>query len=114
YTIAEMDSLAPIILFSFFCFLISFLRVQTMIGIMLKGLAGFYLIYLLYYKDVYSIIDWLPSFFDELLFNVQMFIAGYWQDVTILFRIVLITLLIWLMSYLLHYWFVTMKRVFFF
>lgn len=81
---------------------------------MLKGLAGFYLIYLLYYQDVYSIIDWLPSFFEELLFNVQMFIAGYWQDVTILFRIVLITLLIWLMSYLLHYWFVTMKRVFFF
>lgn len=114
YKLTEIDRLLPVALFSLFCFSLSFLRVQTIVGVALKGIASFYLIYILYFQDVYAIFSWLPSFFEEMVFNISMFISGDWQDVTVLFRIVLIALLIWLMSYLLHYWFVTMKRVFFF
>src|SRR5699024_5666691 len=37
-----------------------------------------------------------------------------WYEVTPLFRSVLFLLLIWLLSYLIHYWFVVSKRIFLF
>src|SRR5699024_1174129 len=63
-----------------------------------------------------SILDirWLKLLKADLTDNLTYLIHQDWYHLTPLFRSILFLILIWLMSYLLYYWFVTMKYVFVF
>lgn len=53
-------------------------------------------------------------FFDQILYNGKLFYTQNWYAFTPEFRSLLFIVLIWLMSYLIHYWFVYVKKVFLF
>src|SRR5690625_6257423 len=57
---------------------------------------------------------WLNKMINERQLNFKIIGAGNYEGTTDLFRSVLFFLLIWLISYLIHYWFVEVKRIFVF
>ncbi len=55
--------------------------------------------------------EWFTLLLQDTMHNIIALFGREWFALTPLFRSGLFLLLIWLMSYLLHYWFVVMKRV---
>ncbi|WP_411954826.1 DUF4129 domain-containing transglutaminase family protein [Alkalibacillus sp. S2W] len=54
--------------------------------------------------------EWLKLFFEEMVFNVQESVQQNWQTLTPVFRTFLFLILLWMLSYLLYYWYVVVKR----
>src|SRR5690625_1854094 len=68
----------------------------------------------LYYDQHLFSGAWLYQLISELQLNVTLIWAGNYDGTTDLFRSLLFFLLIWLISYLIYYWFVEVKRIFVF
>ncbi|MDY0395584.1 transglutaminase-like domain-containing protein [Virgibacillus halophilus] len=81
---------------------------------MLKGAALMLIIHRLFYDIPLLQLSWIHIFFDQILYNGKLFYTQQWYAFTPEFRSLLFIVLIWLMSYLIHYWFVYVKRVFLF
>ncbi|WP_245835710.1 DUF4129 domain-containing transglutaminase family protein [Virgibacillus ndiopensis] len=81
-------------------------------------LKGFALVFIMnsLFMTTYPFLSklWFKYIFMEISFNINGLFNQEWYELTPLFRSFLFLLLIWLMSYLLHYWFVIMKRIFLF
>lgn len=112
--VADIDYRTPLYIYAMICFLVSFFRSPWWLSIPIKALSLFGALYLIDIEGERSIGGWLQTFGTEVLFNVKALFTYHWNDLTPLFRSLLILVLIWLMSYLLYYWFVMMKRVLFF
>ncbi|WP_249871721.1 transglutaminase TgpA family protein [Oceanobacillus saliphilus] len=102
------------VLYTFFCFFISLFQMKWWIGFILKGFALLFILNGLYFAEAILSPLWIEQVRMELTFNFQALLYREWYYLTPMFRSFLFLVLIWLMSYLLHYWFVQMKRVFLF
>lgn len=80
----------------------------------LKGFGLLFIISSLFLIHPFLSELWFQQLFMEIAFNINALFSQQWYELTPLFRSVLFLLLIWLMSYLLHYWFIVMKRIFLF
>ncbi len=112
--IGDVNNLTVFILFTMFCFFISMLQIQWYISMPLKGFGLLFIINSLFLIHPLFSRLWFDQVFMELSFNINVLFSQQWYELTPLFRSVLFLLLIWLMSYLLHYWFIVMKRIFLF
>ncbi|WP_164670177.1 DUF4129 domain-containing transglutaminase family protein [Virgibacillus doumboii] len=112
--IGDVNNLTVFILFTVFCFFISILQVKWWISMLLKGFGLAFIINSLFFTESVLSKLWFKQVFTEIGFNINALFSQQWYDLTPMFRSVLFLLLIWLMSYLLHYWFIVMKRIFFF
>ncbi|MUV38572.1 Protein-glutamine gamma-glutamyltransferase [Lentibacillus sp. JNUCC-1] len=109
--VADPFNLDVFIIYAVFCFFISWVRLHWLIAFGLK-LAGLVLvIHSLFLEAMLFTRDWFTQVGLELSFNMDRMFAAEWFELTALFRTLLFLLLIWLMSYLLYYWFVTAKRL---
>jgi len=68
----------------------------------------------LYFELPFFSLEWVRYFFSDIIVNIDILVSQNWYYLSPLFRSFLFLLLIWLMSYLLHYWFVQMNRIFLF
>lgn len=109
--VAELTGIPILIMFSGWCFLISLLSIRWWLGLILKGAALIFALQKICYKGSFLEGSWVGRFSEELSNNLSVLFSGTWQNLNEMFRVLLILVLIWLMSYLLHYWFVLMKRV---
>lgn len=112
--IAELKGIRMMAGFAGLCFAVSFFPLPWWLSITVKGTGFLAAIQMICYGGNAMDFSWIGHFVQELVYNAQVLLTDNWQDFTPLFRAVLILVLIWLMSYLLHYWFVLMKRVLFF
>lgn len=112
--IGDINNLTVFILFTVFCFFISILEVKWWVSMLLKGLGLVFIVNSLFFAESVLSELWFNQVFTEIGFNINALFSQQWYDLTPMFRSVLFLLLIWLMSYLLHYWFIVMKRIFFF
>ncbi|WP_087974648.1 DUF4129 domain-containing transglutaminase family protein [Oceanobacillus rekensis] len=101
-------------IYTLFCFFISIFQWKWWIGFLLKGFALLFILNGLYIEPTILSALWLEQVSIEFTYNIQALFSQQWYYLTPLFRSFLFLLLIWLMSYLLHYWFVQMKRIFLF
>ncbi|WP_373895279.1 DUF3488 and DUF4129 domain-containing transglutaminase family protein [Virgibacillus sp. CBA3643] len=108
------NSLTVFIIYALFCFVISMFQMRGWIGFLLKGFGLLFVVDALFIDAMFMTGAWFEQLYIDLTFNLEVLLAQQWYDLTPLFRSVLFLLLIWLMSYLLHYWFVVMKRTFLF
>src|SRR5690625_371446 len=90
------------------------LQVNWMLSFILKGSGLFIIIHQLFFNQSILSTLWVNQLFAEFVFNIQSLFRQQWYEVTPLFRSVLFLLLIWLLSYLIHYWFVVAKQIFLF
>lgn len=109
--ITDTNNIMIFILYGIFCFSLSLFQIKWWISFILKGTALFIIIDSLFLDPTFLSPMWFEQLFLDISYNVQALFAQTWYDLTPLFRSVLFLLLIWLMSYLLHYWFVVMKRI---
>jgi len=112
--VTETNNLTVFIIYAIFCFCISMLQVNWMLSFLLKGSGLFIIIHQLFFNQSILSTLWVNQLFLELVFNIQSLFRRQWYEVTPLFRSALFLLLIWLLSYLIHYWFVVSKRIFLF
>ncbi|GGJ97517.1 hypothetical protein GCM10007063_19820 [Lentibacillus kapialis] len=112
--IGDVANMTVFLLYTVFCFFISMLSVKWWLSMPLKGLGLIFIIDSLYMTAPLLSRTWVEQLLFEIGYNVNALITQQWYDLTPLFRSVLFLLLIWMLSYLLHYWFVVMKRVFVF
>ncbi|OZU87662.1 hypothetical protein CIL03_14940 [Virgibacillus indicus] len=112
--ITDTSSLTIFIIYAFFCFFISLFQLKWWITFLIKGFGLLFIIQGLFLDYSFMSRLWFEYIFMEIAFNVEALFTQSWYQLTPAFRSVLFLLLIWLMSYLLHYWFVVMKRIFLF
>ncbi|SHG13901.1 DUF4129 domain-containing transglutaminase family protein [Ornithinibacillus halophilus] len=112
--VTDTSNLNVFIIFTLFCFIITILQVHWSISFLLKGFGILFIINGLYSE--YSLFSkiWFSELFTHISYNLQLVFSMQWQDLTGMFRSILFLIIIWLMSYLIHYWFVLMKRIFIF
>src|SRR5699024_1251874 len=58
-----------------------------------------------------SDLAWFNNLVKDVMYNWQGLLNQEWYELTAIFRSLLFLILIWLMSYLIYYWFVMVKRV---
>jgi len=112
--ISDTRSITIFVVYALFCFFISIFQTKWWIGFILKGFAMLFILSGLYFNGFILSPVWLEQLLQEFSLNMQALFSQEWYYLTPLFRSFLFLLLIWLMSYLLHYWFVQMKRIFLF
>lgn len=109
--ITETNSLSIFIIYTFFCFFISLFQMKWWITFLLKGIGLLVIINILFFEQSFLDLLWLEALYTELIYNAEALFSQQWYYLTPLFRSVLFLILIWLISYLLHYWFVVMNRI---
>ncbi|MFC4559434.1 transglutaminase domain-containing protein [Virgibacillus kekensis] len=112
--VGDVTNLTVFILFTLFCFLISMLEIKWWLSMALKGFGLVFIIHSLFLVYPFLSKPWVTQLFTEIGFNVNVLINQEWYELTPMFRSILFLILIWLMSYLLHYWFIVMKKIFLF
>ncbi|MGY0694618.1 DUF4129 domain-containing transglutaminase family protein [Virgibacillus sp. FSP13] len=112
--ITDTRNLSIFIVYAAFCFVISMFQMKWWLSFFMKGAAMVLILNHLFMTYTFLSGQWFESLYMELAFNFQSLVNQSWYNLTPLFRSLLFLLLIWLMSYLLYYWFVYMKRIFLF
>ena len=112
--ITDTDSISIFVIYAVFCFFITIVQMKWWLNFLLKGFGLLFILNGLYFDMLFLSPAWFDQLFMELVINADVLLAQDWYYLTPFFRSFLFLLLIWLMSYLLHYWFVQMKRIFLF
>lgn len=109
--ITETSSLTVFIFYAFFCFFISLFQMRWWITFLIKGLGLLFIINNLFFEPGFLNPSWFALFYHEITYNTDVLFSQQWYYITPVFRSILFLILIWLISYLLHYWFVVMNRI---
>lgn len=109
--ITNTDGMTYILTYVVFCFLISLFQLKWWQSFILKGLGLFIVIHFLFFEVSLFNPLWIKTVLEDIKYNLSIFASQDWYEYTPLFRSGLFLILIWLMSYLIHYWFVVVKRV---
>lgn len=112
--IAEINNLQIFIVFTIYCFLLSLLQLRWWVTAPLKLAGIIFIIHLLYLNVPFMSNMWFELLYWEISYNFQAIFSQNWYSLSSFFRSVLFLLIIWIMSYLIHYWFYVMKRFFLF
>ena len=112
--ITDTNEMELFILYAVYSFLISLFQMRWWLSFILKSFGMLFLIHLLFFEQSFLDIVWISELFSVVTYNWEVLINQEWYELTAIFRSLLFLILIWLMSYLIHYWFVIVKRVFLF
>lgn len=112
--LSDTSALYVFILYALFCMFITILSLPWPFTMVIKGSGLIFIIYILYFSHETLSLTWVLVIFQEFTQNIHLLMEREWTQLTSLFRTFLFLFLIWLMSYLLYYWFVIMKRFLFF
>lgn len=112
--LVDIANLQIFIIYTIVCFLISMLNMKWPLTFIGKGIGLLAVVYYLITNDPQINQPFLQSLSMELTVNIKLLFSQNWDALTDVFRSILFLLLIWLVSYLIHYWFIVMKRIFLF
>ena len=112
--ISDTSNITVFLIYTLFCFFVSMFQLKWWIGFLLKGCSMVFILNGLFFTETFLSRYWFTELLWEISHNLESLFSQQWFYLTPMFRSFLFLILIWLMSYLLHYWFVQMKRVFLF
>lgn len=109
---ADIDYFVGFAAFSFF---LSYLRFPVWITFPAKFIAMIYAIHaVFFYNSPLFSGMWLGYFLDDFQKNIVFMFNGNWVGLTNLFRSFLFFVLLWIVSYLMHYWLIQKRQLFLF
>ncbi|MEN2768106.1 DUF4129 domain-containing transglutaminase family protein [Ornithinibacillus xuwenensis] len=114
YPVKELTDTAYVgvfMIYTIFCFFISMLQVRWWLSFLLKGFGLLFVLNGVFSEHSFLSMLWYKELLSDLFLNVDAMLARHWFDLTNMFRTLLFLIIIWLMSYLIHYWFVQVKRI---
>ncbi|WP_099363799.1 transglutaminaseTgpA domain-containing protein [Fredinandcohnia onubensis] len=110
-TVTDTKETAGFVIFIGVSFLLLYLRVPFVFSALIKIFLILYMIHSLYFKYDFLDSTWLGIFISDFMKNIGLMFQANWLGMTPIFRTILFFILLWLMSYLLHYWFTHQKRI---
>lgn len=113
-SITDTGYIRVFVIFTSLFFLITFLQLPLAVSMVVKLGLSIYGIYLIFYESPFFALDWLLLFVAEMGVNLGFIVGGNFYELTDMFRSFLFFVLLSIMSYLLFYWIVYMRRALFF
>ncbi len=113
YPVKEMiqsANMMVLVMYALFCFLLTLTPVRWWASFILKGFGMLLIIHYLFFTEPFLSGLWMNEMFKEITVNVQAIIQRQWYEVTPVFQVGLLLVMIWFMSYLIYYWFVIAKH----
>lgn len=113
--VTNTDNTSYFILFTAFCFFLSFLKLRYWITFPAKFFALVLSLHALFFSNT-SLFDtsWITYTIGDILQNARFMMYGSWQSLSDVFRTLLFFVLLWLVSFLMHYWLIQTRRLFLF
>ena len=100
------------VIFTAICFILYFLRVPFLLSMPLRFILLLYILHDLFFEGSFLGISWLYSFYEDIVINTEALFHSQWFEMSDLYRSFLFLILLWVMSYLIHYWLIHAKRIF--
>jgi transglutaminase-like putative cysteine protease len=113
-TLTETGNIFIFLGFIFLCLVISFSKTHWLIGTLSKIVYILYCIHHYYFEGSFFQFSWLSAFVTDLILNMGYSFEMEWTSFTFVFRSLLFFILLWLMSYLMHYWLIIRRQIFIF
>ncbi|GAA0460298.1 transglutaminase TgpA family protein [Alkalibacillus silvisoli] len=95
-----------------FCFALTLFYLPTWLTPILKLTGLLVFLKFIFYESSFFSILWVGELFTDLQLSIQAVFSQSWVELTPVFRTFLFLVLLWMMSYLLYYWLVVVKRPF--
>ncbi|WP_083584438.1 DUF4129 domain-containing transglutaminase family protein [Bacillus weihaiensis] len=102
------------ILFIGLSFLLTFLKTKWYVNFPVKIFLILFILHGLFFEGVFFQFLWIKELGSELVYNLQLIPQADWVNMTPSFRTLLFFILLWLLVYLIHYWILVHRRIFFF
>lgn len=108
--LADTTQIHVFVLFSLFCAILTLTPFFPWVKRSLIAIGIFIILHSLYINEVFLSFSWFQNLFEEISQNLSLFMQGEFLQFTSLFRTLLFLILIGLMIYLIHYWFIIVRR----
>jgi transglutaminase-like putative cysteine protease len=112
--LTDTNHLNIFVLYIVLSFVLAFFHTPVWISFPIKILYILNCVNLIYFKVDFFSLEWLKIIFNDLISNFAYVFDGQWTELTNVFRTLMFFLLLWLMTYLVHYWLLNRKRIFLF
>lgn len=108
--LALTTNLSVFILFTLFCMALNITSLPKWFTGILKSLAILFIIHSLFMRGAFLSPEWFSNLFGELRHNLGLIVSWQLVDLTHMFQTILFLLLLWLMTYLIYYWFIVVRK----
>ncbi|RSK25741.1 transglutaminase family protein [Bacillus sp. HMF5848] len=112
--VTDTERITVFVVFIAVGLLLSFLQIRLWLTVLIKSTIILFSINILYFQLPFFKKEWWGLFFEELQINVAYLFSQNWLSFTPSFRSLLFFILLWLLTYLMHYWVMIQKRILFF
>ena len=85
-----------------------------LISPVVKIILIIYLLHLLYFEGSFLQPNWIIPFLSDIQSNIELVFSANIIEISNLFRSLLFFILLWIMSYLIHYWLIQRRKLFLF
>ncbi|WLD93722.1 transglutaminase domain-containing protein [Alkalihalobacillus sp. AL-G] len=113
-TFTDTDYLSIFVLFSAFLFTLSYFQLSFWIAFPIKLLALGYAVHSIYFPVSFFELEWVVYLVKDLKGSLVHGLDRDWEAMSGLSRTFLFLVLLWLISYLMHYWLIQARRIFLF
>lgn len=99
------------VLFGLFCFILNLIKIPPILSFIFAGVAMGYILHYMFFDVPFFSFTWIKEIFLEVKLNLKILSEGKWVGFTDLFRSILFSLLLWIISYLIYYWVIFAKKI---
>lgn len=112
--LTDTGCLNVFVFYIFLSFVLAYFQTRIWISFPIKVLYILNSVHVLYFEGGFFSSEWLVHIYTDLVENFSYVVGGEWVELTNVFRTIMFFVLLWLMSYLIHYWLLNRKRIFLF
>lgn len=112
--LTDTGYISVFLLFIFVSLLLSYLRWHFVITFSIKFIFILSSLHFFYFEGSVIQFGWLSILFQEIKINLGYVLDTEWTSLSDIFRTLLFFILLWLLTYLIHYWIVIRKQMFLF
>ncbi|WP_233144165.1 DUF4129 domain-containing transglutaminase family protein [Lottiidibacillus patelloidae] len=109
--ITETGHLGLFMMFSAYTFFLSYMQLPILVAFPVKLAMVLYVIHVLFYTGPLLEISWIGQFIDSLKANLLLCLQFNFTDLTSQFRTFLFLIVLWLVSYLMFYWIIHLRKI---
>ncbi|MHC0039295.1 transglutaminase TgpA family protein [Pseudoneobacillus sp. C159] len=113
----ELTDTGHIYVFIFYIvlsFVLAFFEVRIWLSFLIKVFYILCSVHIFYFEGGFLSLSWITHIANDFINNLGFVFEGNWTEMTNVFRTIMFFLLLWLMTYLIHYWLLNRKRIFLF
>ncbi|KML29904.1 DUF3488 and DUF4129 domain-containing transglutaminase family protein [Rossellomorea marisflavi] len=109
--ITDTGSVTAFVLFIAMAFILSYFRIHFLISGAVKLLYMVVALKIWYFPGSLLDLSWVQEMFGEIGYNTGMMFGREWGSLTYMYQSLLFFILLWLMTYLLHYWLMVRRSI---